>query len=73
MANRPRRSGAKQTFAVPNKDNIYNDSPALTAPLEEEVKPVEDTNNPSFPDNDINETSPPILTTLTATVTVFQL
>jgi hypothetical protein len=56
MTNRLRRSGATQTFAVPDDDNIYNDSPALIAQLEEEFKPVEDINSPSFPDNNINET-----------------
>jgi hypothetical protein len=56
MANRPRRSGATQTFAVPDEDDIYDDSPASIALLKEESEPVEDTNSPSFPDNDINET-----------------
>jgi hypothetical protein len=56
MTNRPRRSGATQTFAVPDKDGIHDNSPASIAPLEEEFEPVKDTNSPSFPDNDINET-----------------
>jgi hypothetical protein len=56
MAYRPRRSGATQTFAVPNKDNIYNNLLASIALLEEEFKPVEDSNSPSFPNNNINET-----------------
>jgi hypothetical protein len=57
MTNRPWRSGATQTFAVPDEDDIYNDSPASIALLEEEFKPVEDTNSPSFPDNTINKTA----------------
>jgi hypothetical protein len=56
MTNRPWRSGATQKFAVPDEDDIYNDSPASIALLEEEFEPVEDTNSPSFPDNTINET-----------------
>ena len=56
MTNRPRRSGATQTFAVPDEDDIYDDSPASTAQLEEEFKPVEDIDSPSFPNNNINET-----------------
>ena len=56
MANRPRRSGATQTFAVPDEDDIYDNWPASITSLEEEFEPVEDTNSPSFPDNDINET-----------------
>jgi hypothetical protein len=55
MANRPRRSGAIQTFAVPDEDDIYDDSPASIAPLEEEIEPMIDTNSPSFSDNNINE------------------
>ncbi|KAF2034789.1 hypothetical protein EK21DRAFT_85344 [Setomelanomma holmii] len=50
------RSGATQTFTIPNKDDIYDNSPALIALLEEEFEPVEDNNSPSFPDNDINKT-----------------
>ncbi|CAG5180852.1 uncharacterized protein ALTATR162_LOCUS9469 [Alternaria atra] len=56
MTNRPRRSGATQTFAVPDEDDIYNNSPASITLLEEEFRPVEDTNSPSFSDNNINET-----------------
>jgi hypothetical protein len=56
MANRPRSSGATQTFAVPDEDDIYDHSPASITLLEEEFEPVEDTNSPSFPNNDINET-----------------
>jgi hypothetical protein len=56
MTNRPRRSGATQTFAVPDEDDIYNNSPGSIALLEEEFKPVEDTNSPNFPNNTINET-----------------
>jgi hypothetical protein len=51
MANRPRRSGAIQTFAVPDEDDIYDDLPASIAPLEEEFEPIEDTNSPSLPDD----------------------
>jgi len=56
MANRPQRSGATQTFAVPDEDKIYNDSPVSIALLEEEFEPVEDPNSPSFPNNNMNET-----------------
>jgi hypothetical protein len=56
MAYRPQRSGATQTFAVPDEDNIYNDSPASIVLLEKEFKPVKDTNSPSFPNNNMNET-----------------
>ncbi|CAG5137353.1 uncharacterized protein ALTATR162_LOCUS72 [Alternaria atra] len=56
MTNRPRRSGATQTFAVPDEDDIYDNSPASIALLEEEFGPVEDTNSPSFSDNNIDET-----------------
>jgi hypothetical protein len=42
MANRPRRSGAIQTFAVPDEDDIYDDLPASIAPLEEEIEPMND-------------------------------
>jgi hypothetical protein len=45
MANRPRRSRLTQTFAVPNKDNVYDN--ALIAPLDESGT-AEDTNNTSL-------------------------
>ena len=56
MAYRPRRSGATQIFAIPDEDDIYNNSPASIAPLQEEFEPVEDTNSPSFPNDNMNET-----------------
>lgn len=51
MANRPRRSSATQASAVPDEDDLYNNSPASIALLEEEFEPVGDTNSPSFPTN----------------------
>ena len=72
MTNRQRRSGATQTFAVPDEDDIYNDSLASIAQLEGEFKPVEDINSPSFHNNidktlaaffyDINSNSNSVLT-----------
>lgn len=56
MTNRPRRSGATLTFAVPDEDDIYDDSPASIAQLEEEFMPVEDVDISSFPEYNINET-----------------
>jgi hypothetical protein len=51
MANRPKRSRLTQTFAVPDKDNIYDN--ALIAPLDESGT-AEDTDDTSL--IDINET-----------------
>ena len=72
MAHRPRRSGATQTFAIPDEDDIYNDSSASIALLEEEFEPVEDTNSPSFPNNHMNKTLAAFFssTTPTATTTI---
>jgi hypothetical protein len=41
MADRPRRSGLTQTFAVPDEDDIYDD-PSI-APLEDAPGPAEET------------------------------
>jgi hypothetical protein len=41
MADRPRRSGLTQTFAVPDEDDIYDD-PSI-APLEDALGPTEET------------------------------
>jgi hypothetical protein len=51
MANRPRRSGLTQTFAVPNEDDIYDD--ASIAQLDESG-PTEDTDSSGL--HDISET-----------------
>lgn len=42
MADRPRRSGLTQRFAVPNEDDIYDD-PSIV-PLEDVPGPAEETN-----------------------------
>jgi hypothetical protein len=51
MANRPRRSGLTQTFAVPNEDDIYDD--ASIAQLDESG-PTEDTDSSGL--HEISET-----------------
>ncbi|USP82221.1 hypothetical protein yc1106_09495 [Curvularia clavata] len=56
MTNRPWRSGATQILAVPDEDDIYDDSSASIAGLYEEFKPVEDISSPNFPSN-INSNS----------------
>jgi hypothetical protein len=51
MANRPRRSGLIQTFAIPHEDDIYED--ASIVPLNKSGA-IEDTDSPGL--HNINET-----------------